>query len=177
MGNKKDIVVTAYGHGKTIDRIAVNLFEVAKNNYHDNHGPEAKTYCNAINSLALINDEWTSAKILDENSQCPLGDLLPLEFSDVILKLDKIAVQKLLRVINSWELVKSLKDQDEAVQEKIFSNVSKRTSQILKEDMESIGPLGIIDVKETQRKILNVIFYLESTGEIAIPQHKGEIIK
>jgi flagellar motor switch protein FliG len=88
-----------------------------------------------------------------------------------------MTIQKVLRDIDSSELAKSLKDQDEAVKEKIFTNVSKRAAQMLKEDMKYMGPIGIMDVKETQKKILSIICHLESTGEIAIPQHKGEIIK
>jgi flagellar motor switch protein FliG len=88
-----------------------------------------------------------------------------------------MAVQKVLREIDSQELGKSLKDQDEAVKEKIFTNMSKRASQMLKEDMECIGPVGTIDVKETQEKILSIIRHLESIGEIVIPQYKGEIVK
>jgi hypothetical protein len=171
MGNRKDIVVTAYGHGKTIDRIAVSLFENSGNSYRDSPGADATTYCNAINSLKLKDDTWAFAKTLAENSQCPLGAFLPLDFSDVIIKLDNMTVQKVLREIDSWELIKALKDQDEAVKEKVFTNMSKRASQMLKEDMECMGPVGIIDVKETQEKILTVIRHLESTGEIVIPQH------
>jgi flagellar motor switch protein FliG len=175
MGNRKNIVVTAYGHGKTIDRIAVSLFEISENRYSYNQ--DAKTYCNAINSLELKDDSWAFAKILDENSQYPLGVFLPLEFSDVIIQLDNMAVQKVLREIDSWEVARSLKDQGEAVKEKIFANVSKRAAQMLKEDLEYMGPVGKTDVKEAQEKILSIICHLESTGEIVIPQHKGEIIK
>jgi flagellar motor switch protein FliG len=82
-----------------------------------------------------------------------------------------------LREIDTWEFVKSLKDQNEAVKEKIFTNMSKRASQMLKEDMECMGPVRIMDVKEAQEKILMVICHLESIGEIVVPQHKGEIIK
>jgi hypothetical protein len=177
MGNRKDIVVTVYGHGKTIDRIAVSLFEISENSRYDYPSSDAKTYCNAINSLELKDDSWVFAKRLTENSQYPLGVFLPLEFSDVIIKLDNLAVQKVLREVDSSEIVKSLKDQDETVKEKIFTNMSKRASQILKEDLEYMGPVGVIDVKETQEKILSIIRHLESTGEIVIPQHKGELIK
>jgi hypothetical protein len=177
MGNRKDIVVTAYGHGKAIDRIAVSLFEISKSGYHDNHGTDAKTYCDAINSLELKDDTWVCAKMLVENSQYPIGVFFPLEFSDVIIKLDNRAVQKVLREIDFCDIAKSLKNQDEAVKEKIFANVSKRASQMLKEDMECMGPIGIIDVEEAQEKILGIICHLESTGEIVIPQHKGEIVE
>jgi hypothetical protein len=177
MANKKDIVITAYGHGKIIDRIAVSLFEISENSYHDNYGSDAKTYCNTINSLELKDDLWVFAKPLDENTQYPLGVFLPLDFSDVLMELDNMAIQKVLREIDSWELVKSLKDQDEAVKEKIFTNMSRRASLMLKEDMECMGPVGTMDVKEVQEKILGIICHLESTGEIIIPQHKGEIIE
>jgi flagellar motor switch protein FliG len=138
---------------------------------------DAETYCNVINSLELKDDSWAFAKILDENSQYPLGLFLPLKFSDVIIQLDNMAVQKVLKETYSGELVKALKGQDEAVKEKIFTNMSKRASQMLKEDMECMGPVEIIDVKKAQEKILSIIRHLESVGEIVIPQYKGEIIK
>jgi hypothetical protein len=168
MDNRKEIVVTAYGHGKTIDRIAVSLFEISKNSYPYDERSDAKTYCNAINSLELKDDFWVCAKTLSENTQCPLGVFLPLEFSDTIMKLDNMAAQKVLREIDSQELVKSLKDQDEAVKEKIFTNMSKRASLMLKEDMEYMGPVRIADIKEAQARILSIICHLESTGKIVI---------
>jgi flagellar motor switch protein FliG len=169
MGNGRDIVVTAYGHDKIIDKIAVSSFEHSEDNYYNNQNSDAKTYCDTINSLALKGDSWVFAKILSENAQYALDVFLPLKFSDVIMKLDDRAIQKVLRGMDSQDLAKALKDQDEIVKEKIFSNMSQRASQMFKEDMEYMGSVRIIDIKECQEKILNNIRHLGQTGEIIIP--------
>jgi flagellar motor switch protein FliG len=176
MGNRKSIVVTAYGHNKTIDTIAVSSFEGSENSYHDNQDLDAKTYCGAINALELKGDSWVFAKILSENSQYSLDVFLPLNFSDVILKLDNRAIQTILREIDSQELARALKGEAEEVKEKIFANMSKRASQMLKEDIEFMGPTEISDIKETQAKILSVIRHLDQCGEIML-YHKGETTK
>lgn len=52
MGDQKTIVVTAYGHDKIIDKIAVSLFE--RNSWsYDQESQDAKKYCTTINSLEL----------------------------------------------------------------------------------------------------------------------------
>jgi flagellar motor switch protein FliG len=174
MRNGRTIVITAYGHNKDIDKIAVSSFENSENGYY-NRGSDAETYCNTINSLQLKGDSWIFAKAVSENTQYGLDEFLPLKFSDVIIKLDNMAIQKILRATDALELAKSLKGQDEPVKEKILSNMSKRASQMLKEDIEYMGPIRIEDVKESQEKILNIIRHLEQTGEIVITYYKGEI--
>jgi flagellar motor switch protein FliG len=166
MGNIK-IVLTADGHDKTIDKISVSLFEAS----------DADTYCNTINSFELKDDKWVIAKTVDENKQYGLSAFFPVRFSDVILRLYDRSIQKVLREVDSQELVKALKDQDLSVQEKIFNNMSKRAAHMLKEDMTNMRPVTLIEVKETQEKILRIIQILEQRGEIIIPNYKGEIVE
>jgi flagellar motor switch protein FliG len=176
MSNRKDIVVTAYGHDKNIDTISVSLFEFSENDYRNSQKSDAEKYCDAINSLELKCDSWVFAKIFSENKQYSPDVFLPVNFSDVILKLDNRAIQKILREVDFQELVKSLKDQDELVKEKIFASMSKRASRMLKEDMEVMGPIRMGDVREAQEKILSITRYLDEIGEIVIPHYKGETI-
>ena len=160
MNNGNEIVVTAYGHNKTIDKISAKSFEYS----------DAEAYCTAINSLELKDDLWVNAKIISEKTQYPLDAFFPVRFSDLILKMEGAAIQKVFRETDSQELAKSLKDQDEKVIEKCFRNMSKRASQMLKEDMECMGTLNLISVKESQEKIISIIRYLEECGEIVIQQ-------
>jgi flagellar motor switch protein FliG len=169
MGNSKTIVVTAYGHDKIIDKIAVSLFEASKDDNYSYQGSDAKTYCDTINSLELKGDTWVFAKILSENSQYSLDVFLPLGFSDLITRLDDMSIQKILTEIDCQELAKSLKNQDETVKEKIFTNMSKRASVMLKEDIEFMGPVSATDIRETQERIVSIIHILEQTGKISIP--------
>ena len=158
MDNGNTIIITAYGHGKVIDKIAVNSFEYS----------DAEIYCNTINSLKLKDDSWVYAKMLSGNTEYSLDAFMPVKFPDLILKLDNLAVQRVLRETDSQDIAKSLKDQDENVKEKIFSNLSKKASQMLKEDMEYMGPINIKSVKECQEKMIDTIRRLEEFGEIII---------
>ena len=88
-------------------------------------------------------------------------------FEDIVL-LDDRAIQKVLREVDSQELAKALKAVDTEVQDKIYRNMSKRASALLKEDMEFMGPIRIRDVEEAQQKIVNIIRKLEDSGEIVV---------
>ena len=88
-------------------------------------------------------------------------------FEDIVM-LDDRSIQKVLREVDSAELSKALKSVDNEVQDKIFRNMSKRASQLLKEDMEYMGPIRMKDVEEAQQKIVSIIRKLEEAGEIVI---------
>lgn len=88
-------------------------------------------------------------------------------FEDIVL-LDDRAIQKVLREVDTQELSKALKAVDSEVQDKIFRNMSKRAAQLLKEDMEYMGPIRLKDVEEAQQKIVSIIRKLEEQGEIVV---------
>jgi flagellar motor switch protein FliG len=88
-------------------------------------------------------------------------------FEDIVL-LDDRAIQKVLREVDTSELGKALRGVETEVQDKIFRNMSKRASQLLKEEMEYMGPVRLKDVEETQQKIVSIIRKLEDQGEIVV---------
>ncbi|AHC14579.1 flagellar motor switch protein FliG [Salinispira pacifica] len=88
-------------------------------------------------------------------------------FEDIVM-LDDRAIQKVMREVDTAELAKALKSVDTEVQDKIFRNMSKRASQLLKEDMEYMGPIRMKDVEEAQQKIVSIIRKLEEQGEIVV---------
>ncbi len=88
-------------------------------------------------------------------------------FEDIVLLGDK-DIQKVLREVDGTELAKALKGVNSEVQDKIFRNMSKRASAVLKEDMDFMGPIRIKDVEEAQQKIVSIIRKLEDSGDITI---------
>jgi flagellar motor switch protein FliG len=123
----------------------------------------------------LSGDSWVLAKIVPENVQHPVDTFFPLKF-DIILRLDDRAIQRVLREIDALDLARALKGEQEAVRERIFRNMSKRAAEMLKEDMEYMGEIRISAVKESQRKIVEVIRHLEQTGEMVIG-YEGDRVK
>jgi len=88
-------------------------------------------------------------------------------FEDIVL-LDDRSIQKVLREVDTQDLAKALKGVDADVQEKIYRNMSKRASALLREDMEFMGPIRLRDVEESQQKIVNIIRKLEESGDIIV---------
>lgn len=96
-------------------------------------------------------------------------------FEDVVL-LDNRSVQRVLREVESQDLALALKGASNEVSEKIFTNMSTRASEMLKEDIEFMGPVRLRDVEEAQQRIVNVIRRLEEMGEIVIARGGGDEI-
>lgn len=89
-------------------------------------------------------------------------------------KLDATAVQTLLRAVNKDKLGLALKGASEVLRDLFFSNMSERAGKILKEDMESMGPVRLRDVDESQAEIVAVAKDLADKGEILIADTTGE---
>lgn len=96
-------------------------------------------------------------------------------FEDII-NLDSVSIQRFIREIDNSELSIALKGSTDEVKDIIFANMSKRMSEMLKEDMEFMGPVRLRDVEEAQQKIVNVIRKLEEAGEIIIARGGGDEI-
>jgi len=88
-------------------------------------------------------------------------------FEDIVM-LDDRAIQKVLREAEMQDLAKALKIVDPEIQDKIFSNMSKKAAGQLKEDMDYMGPIRLKDAEEAQQKIISIIRRLEDDGEIYI---------
>jgi len=88
-------------------------------------------------------------------------------FEDIIT-LDDVSIQRVLRETDAKELALALKGCSESVAEAIFRNQSKRAAASLKEDMEFLGPVRLMDVEKAQQKIVSVIRRLDEAGEIII---------
>jgi flagellar motor switch protein FliG len=62
----------------------------------------------------------------------------------------------------------------EDVQRTIFTNISKRLQEMIKDDMDVMGPVRVRDVEEAQQRIVNVIRKLEDAGEIVVARGEGD---
>ncbi len=88
-------------------------------------------------------------------------------FEDIVT-LDDPSIQRILREVEVKELALALKGCSEDVANTIFRNQSKRASASLKEDMEFLGPVRLMDVEKAQQRIVGIIRRLDDAGEIVI---------
>lgn len=96
-------------------------------------------------------------------------------FEDIVT-MDDRSVQRVLREVESHDLALALKGASDEVATKIFNNMSKRAGEMLREDIQFMGPVRLRDVEEAQQRIVNIIRKLEDAGEIVIARGGGDEI-
>ncbi len=93
-------------------------------------------------------------------------------FEDILL-IDDRGIQSVLKEIENDQLALALKTASDEMKSKIFNNMSERASQLIKEEMEYMGPVRLSDVEAAQQKIVDVVRRLEDAGEIVL-QGRGD---
>ncbi len=126
------------------------------------------------NIVEILNaaDRGTERRVLEE-LEIEHSDLVDeirrkmFVFEDVV-KLDKRSIQRVLRDVEAADLTIAMKNVTQELKDLIFDNMSKRQAEMIKDDMEFMGPVRVKDVEEAQQKIVNVIRKLQDAGEIII---------
>lgn len=94
-------------------------------------------------------------------------------FEDIRLVNDK-GIQSVLKEVDNDELSLALKTASAELQQKIFSNMSERAAQLIKEDMEFMGPVRVSDVESAQQRIVDIVRRLEESGDVIIQGRGGD---
>lgn len=125
----------------------------------------------AANILNFM-DTAVESEIMDaiKETDSDLGD----QIQDLMFVFDNLAevessgIQALLREVSSDTLVLALKGADEAVKEKIFSNMSKRAAEMLRDDLEAKGPVRLSEVEAAQKEILAIARRMAESGDLIL---------
>jgi len=117
-------------------------------------------------------DRQTEARFigaLEERSRDSAERIRALMFVfEDLAKLDPGGVQTLLRAVEKDKLAMALKGASESLREMFFTNMSERASKIMREDMESMGPVRLKDVDGAQMTMVQVAKELAAKGEIML---------
>lgn len=85
-----------------------------------------------------------------------------------LIDVDDRGIQSLLREVSTDNLVLALKGTDEAIQDKIFKNMSSRAADMLRDDLEAKGPVKLSEVEVAQKEILAIARRLADDGTISL---------
>jgi len=94
-------------------------------------------------------------------------------FEDLI-KVDDKGIQKILKETSSDLLTRAMKTVSDAIKEKFFKNMPERAADMLKEDIEDMGPARLADIEKAQNEIVKVAMKLADEGKIFIAGGKKE---
>ena len=159
------LIIVLRGTGNKVEEVMITRFE---------SGRAAHMFIKS-QEYDYENGKWCRCEFVEDWRWIKMQRNSPGDFKDILF-LDDRAIQKIMREIDSQELAKALKGTIPEIQEKIFRNMSKRAAEILKEDMEYMGPIRLDDCKESQERIGKIIHRLEEEGDIIIARNGDEMV-
>ena len=135
----------------------------------------ARTFADLLHSLP----EDTSKRISDafREYEPELHEQIMKEwftFEDLVW-CDQTAIERIIRELDAVDLAMALRGAGSEVRKKIFSGMSGRAAEMLREDMGFMGPVRTADIVAAQEKIVKVARKLEETGDIII-QRPTELV-
>jgi flagellar motor switch protein FliG len=132
-----------------------------------------KVAANILNFL----DGTQSGRVMDDMNRA--DEQLAVKIQDMmfvfdnLMEVDDRGMQELLRGVSSDRLLLALKGAEERLKEKIFTNMSQRAAEMLKEDMAARGPVKLSDVEAAQKEILAIARKMADAGTLNLGG-KGE---
>lgn len=93
-----------------------------------------------------------------------------------IMQLEDQGVQLLVQKVDRGKLALALKTAEEEFKEKISKNMSERAQEMLKEDMDYLGPVRLKDVEDAQQEVVKVARQLEEEGKVILTRGGGDDI-
>ncbi|MCL1036498.1 flagellar motor switch protein FliG [Shewanella submarina] len=133
-----------------------------------------KAAANIMNFLdtAVESQIMETMREADEEMAQQIQDLMFV--FDNLIDVDDRGIQALLREVQQEVLMKALKGAEEGLKEKILGNMSKRAADMLRDDLEAMGPIRISEVELAQKEILGVARRLADAGEIMLGGGGGD---
>lgn len=179
---KTDVALRIAGMEKVIGSMVDEVNEVFKE-ILKNKKTSVASIGGGVDRLAeILNqaDEISSELILNEIEEANAELAAQIKqkmfvFEDLVL-VDDRGFQKLLRRVETKELSVALKAASEEVKQKVFKNMSERASEMLREEMETLGPVRMKEVSDAQQAITAIIQEMEAKGEVIISGRRGEEI-
>jgi len=97
------------------------------------------------------------------------GDVRALLFTfEDLIKLTDADLRQVLKEIDSSSLALALKAASEELKEKIFANISQRASEMLRDEIEFMGPVRLQAVQEAQNQVTEAVLQLDESGQITL---------
>ncbi len=93
-----------------------------------------------------------------------------------LTSIDDTAMREILKKVEGQQLTFALKTATEEMKEKIFSNLSQRAGEMLKDDLDAMGPVRLAEVEEAQQAVVRAAKELEADGTITLGKGKDDVL-
>ena len=132
-----------------------------------------KSVANILNRINITMNKEIIAGIEEKDEDVGFEIKRLMFLFDDIIHLQDRDVQRILKEIDRKDLGLSLKVADDRVQEKVFGNMSERAADLLREELQFMGPVKLKEVEAAQGRIVDQIKRLEESEEVTISFRGG----
>ncbi len=116
-------------------------------------------------------------EFVEEDNPEMANDIRNLMFVfEDLTTIDDMAMREILKKVEGQQLTYALKTATDEMKEKIFSNLSQRAGEMLKDDLESMGPVRLAEVEEAQQAVVRAAKELEADGTITLGKGKDDVL-
>ncbi|MBF0120692.1 MAG: flagellar motor switch protein FliG [Desulfobacterales bacterium] len=127
-----------------------------------------QTLVDILNNSGKATEEVIMQSLEEDHSELA-NEIKSLMFTfEDLVKVDDKAMREILKKVESTVLVRAIKTASETLKQKIFGNLSTRAAEMLKEELEILGPVRLAEVEEAQQEVLKGAKELESEGKIKL---------
>jgi len=144
-------------------------------------GAQEQRQVGGLKRVVEILDNMTNnldSEILDSLTEIDpdmVDDIRKMMFTfEDLCALDGRAIQMILREVNNDSLTMALKTATDEIKEKIFANMSSRAADMIKDDLEAMGPVRLSEVEAMQQTIVKIAMKLEEEGKLVLGKGSGD---
>lgn len=127
-----------------------------------------KTAADILNFMDGASEQMITEAITEQDEALAQQIQEQMFVFENLLEVDDRGMQAILRDVQSDSLILALKGADDEMKEKIFSNMSSRAAEMMRDDLEAKGPVKLKDVEDAQKEILAVAKRLADAGDISL---------
>jgi len=129
-----------------------------------------------INGVDKTTEDLVMEFVEEDNPEMA-NDIRNLMFVfEDLTNIDDMAMREILKKVESQQLTYALKTATDEMKEKIFSNLSQRAGEMLKDDLEAMGPVRLAEVEEAQQAVVRAAKELEADGTITLGKGKDDVL-
>ena len=178
---KGDIALRVAKLGQISEDVVRDVDKALKHELSDAVGPGGKAgglqvLVDIINGVDKSTEE-SVMEFIEEDSAEMANDIrnLMFVFEDMV-NIDDTAMREILKKVEGQQLTYALKTATDDMKDKICSNLSQRAGEMLKDDLEAMGPVRLAEVEEAQQAVVRAAKELEADGTITLGKGKDEIL-
>jgi flagellar motor switch protein FliG len=133
-----------------------------------------KAVADLMNRLNAEESRKILEKIEESQPELALGIRNLMFTFDDLVTVPAVSIREIVSGVDKKQLAMALRGANEELRAQIFKAMSSRAVEMLKEDMEVLGPVRSREVAQAQQEILNLARKLEAEGKVILKLETGD---